>query len=85
MEKASIIISEKFLKQLRDLRISEHLSAPCLRAFPGDVRKLSGELHVLEDGNGKDVCGLLDAKTFYSALMETDVAHLFVNTKVQIN
>ncbi len=85
MEKAEVIISDKFLKQLQEMRIQSHMIAPCTKAYPGDVRKLSDELHVLEDSSGKDVCGLLDGKTFYSALMETDVAHLFANSKTQIN
>lgn len=85
MEKTNVIISEKFLKQMKDLNMVNHIKSPCKKGYKGTIRKISDDLYVLKDKTGEDVCGLLDGATFYSALMETDVAHLFANTAGQVN
>jgi len=85
METTNVIISEKFLAQMKELNMIEHIKNPCRAGYKGSIRKISNELYVIKDQQGEDVCGLLDGATFYSALMETDVAHLFANSAGQVN
>lgn len=85
MEKTNVILSDKFLKQLKDFKMFLHLKSPCQKGFKGSLRTISKDLHVLQDSAGNDVCGILDGETFYNALMETDVAHLFARSSANSN
>ena len=77
MKKAEIIISEKFQKNMQAMSIYSHLSKNNERCFKGDIKKVDNDLYILHDEEGRDICGILDQKSFMEALMETDVAHLW--------
>jgi len=76
--KKEIVISRKFQEQLDSLNIYEQLTKKTVTRFKGSVQKVDDELYVLKDTKGHDVCGILDCESFLEALMDTEVAHLWV-------
>jgi len=78
MKKAEIIISEKFQTNMQNLNMYEHLTKKCAACYKGSIKKVDNDLYILRDAAGRDVCGILDQKSFIEALLETDVAHLWI-------
>jgi hypothetical protein len=76
-----IIISDKFREQTESMNIYSQLQKQGTAAFGGSVTKVDDELYILKDESGKDICGILDCKSFMEALMDTEVAHLWVPSK----
>ena len=76
-----VILSEKFQKSMEHMNMYEHLTKKSQRCFGGTVKKLDNDFYVVLDEQGKDVCGMLDQKSFMEALLETDVAHLWSAAK----
>ena len=77
MKKAEIIISAKFQTNMQAMSIYSHLSKTSERCFKGDIKKVDKDLYILHDEQGRDICGILDPRSFMEALLETDVAHLW--------
>ncbi|MDR1997526.1 MAG: hypothetical protein LBQ83_04305 [Candidatus Margulisbacteria bacterium] len=77
MKKAEIIISDKFQDNMQNMSMYAHLSKKSELCYKGSVKKVDNELYILHDEQGRDVCGILDQKSFMEALLETDVAHLW--------
>jgi len=85
MESTKIVISEKYLRQIADLNITEHMINPSNRRGRGDIKSLSDSIYLMKDESGEGICGIMDAKTFFEALIESDVAHLFSKGKYNNN
>ena len=83
INKAEIIISEKFQANMRNLNMYAHLTKRSEASYKGSVKKVADDLYILCDTEGRDICGILDQKSFIEALMETDVAHLWINNNKQ--
>ena len=66
---------------MEHMNMYEHLTKKSTRCFTGSVKKLDNDFYVVLDEHGKDVCGMLDQKSFMDALLETDVAHLWQSAK----
>ena len=79
INKAEVIISNKFQTNMQAMNIYAHLSKTNERSFKGDIKKVDNDLYILRDEQGHDVCGILDQRSFMEALLETDVAHLWVS------
>lgn len=77
MESIKVVISQKYLNQIADLNITEHIINPSSKKGSGDIKALSDSIYLLKDETGRGVCGIMDPRTFYEALIESDVAHLF--------
>jgi len=85
MESIKVVISEKYLQQIADLNISQHMLNSSTKRGHGDVKALSDSIYLLRDEAGNGVCGIMDAQTFYEALSQSDVAHLFSRGKYANN
>jgi len=77
MKKADVIISAKFQTNMNAMSIYTHLSKSSERCFNGKVKKVDNDLYIICDEQGRDICGILDQKSFMEALLETDVSHLW--------
>ncbi|MDR2431163.1 MAG: hypothetical protein LBD99_02790 [Candidatus Margulisbacteria bacterium] len=78
INKAAVIISSKFQANMQEMSIYAHLAKKNSACYPGSIKKVDNELYILRDAAGRDVCGILDQKSFMEALLETDVAHLWI-------
>ncbi len=80
-----VTISINFQKQVKDLDIINHVMHANKKSSSGEIKKLAQDLYSLHDDNGEAVCGFVDAKTFYEALCQSDVAQLFCGSGNQLN
>jgi hypothetical protein len=76
-KKAEIIISNKFRDNMQSLNMYSHLTKKGEACYKGSIKKVDNDLYILRDPDGRDICGILDQKSFMEALLETDVAHLW--------
>ncbi|GAF70713.1 unnamed protein product [marine sediment metagenome] len=85
MEKIKVTFSKKYITQLNEMNILENVANPNTLSYKGKIKMVDSDLIILKDTTDNDVCGILDGATFYKVLLETDVAHLFSNSKNHLN
>jgi len=84
-----VILSKRFTKEVlvgglgQDIKKSHILSDR--KYFDGGIEWREEGLQLLLDRNGKEVCGILDAKSFWDALKDSTMAIYLMNWKNMLN
>lgn len=79
MKNTDVIISSKFQENMQAMNIYAQLSKSNETCFRGNIKKVDKDLYILRDEKGRDICGILDQRSFMEALLETDVSHLWIS------
>jgi len=72
-----VVISDRFKEKAVEYKIYEQFQKMEQAAYKGSILRLEEDLYILRDKNNNDICGILDPQSFYEALMDTDVSHLW--------
>ena len=75
--KKEVVISKKFKEQVEGMSIYQQVQKTGSVSYKGSVSKVDDDLYIIHDKRGRDICGVLDCKSFMEALMDTEVAHLW--------
>jgi len=78
--KKTIVISEKFTNKMNEFKVYDNIGLPDKHYRKGFIEKVEGNIYLLKDEGNTSVCGILDAVSFYDAIMDTQANDLFIGS-----